>query len=225
MVGEGDGAVLALQLFSAGAADDGEGVAAAIEQDQRLLAAIESRLGLLDERAGKELLLACLLKFAAHVDQLDLGQRAVHHAVAHLDALILARRRVLPAFKRRRRRTHHHHRALYLGAHHGHVAGVVARRLLLLVALVVLLVHQNQAELGHRRKDGRARADDDRRIAPPDAPPLLTALLGVSAEWSSATFSQRPRPAGPTLCGVRPISGTSRIDDRPRSSARCIAAR
>jgi hypothetical protein len=41
VVGERDGAVLALQLFAAGAADDGEGVAAAVEQDQRLLAAVE----------------------------------------------------------------------------------------------------------------------------------------------------------------------------------------
>ena len=68
-------------------------------------------------------------------------------------------------------------RGFDLGAHDGHVAGVVAGRLLLLVALVVLLVHQNQAELGHGREDGRAGADDDGRIATPDAPPLLAALF------------------------------------------------
>jgi len=54
VVGQRDGAVLALQLFAAGAADHGEGIAAAVEQDQRLLAAIESGLRLLDERARKK---------------------------------------------------------------------------------------------------------------------------------------------------------------------------
>ena len=41
---ECDRAVLALELFAAGAADHGEGIAAAVEQDQRLLAALERRL-------------------------------------------------------------------------------------------------------------------------------------------------------------------------------------
>ena len=172
-----DGAVLALQLVSAGAADHGKRIAAPVEQNQRLLAAIERRLRLLHQRARKELLLPGLLELAAHVDEFHLGQRAVHHAVAHLDARVFALRGVLPAFQRRRRRAQHHHRAGQLGAHHGHVARVVARRLFLLVALVVLLVHENQAEIRHGRKDGRARADHDGRIAAPDAPPLLAALL------------------------------------------------
>ncbi len=72
----------------------------------------------------------------------------------------------------------HHHRAGQLGAHHGDVARVVARRFFLLVALVVLLVDENQAQVGRGSKDGRARADDDGRIAAADAPPLLAALLG-----------------------------------------------
>ncbi len=173
-----DGAVLALQLFAAGAADHGKRVAAPVEQNQRLLAALQRRFGLLNQRARKELLLARLLELAPHVDQLHLGQRPVHHAVAHLDARVLAAHGILPALQRRRRRAQHHHRARQLGAHHGHVARVVARRLLLLVALVVLLVHQNQAQIRRGRKDRRARAHHDRRIAAPDAPPLLAALLG-----------------------------------------------
>ena len=58
VVGERDGAVLALQLFAAGAADHGKRIAAPVEQNQRLLAALERRLGLLDQRARKELVLA-----------------------------------------------------------------------------------------------------------------------------------------------------------------------
>ena len=64
VIGERDGAVFALELFAAGAAHDDEGVAAAVEQDDRLLAAIERGLGFFDELAGEELLLAGLLKLA-----------------------------------------------------------------------------------------------------------------------------------------------------------------
>ena len=80
-MGERDGAVLALQLFAARAADHGERVAAAVEQDERLFAAVERCLGLLDERAREELFLAGFLKLAAHVDEFHLGQRAVHDAL------------------------------------------------------------------------------------------------------------------------------------------------
>ena len=84
VVRQRDGAVLALQLFAAGAAHHGKRVAAPVEQDQRLLAALERRLGLLDQRARKELVLAGFLELAPHVDQLHLGQRPVHHAVAQV---------------------------------------------------------------------------------------------------------------------------------------------
>ncbi len=174
---ERDGAVLAFELFAAGAAHHGKRVAAPVEQNQRLLAALQRRLGLLHQRSRKELVLARLLELAAHVDQLHLGQRPVHHAVAQFDARVLALLRILPAFERRRRRAHHHHRAGQLGAHHGHVARVVARRLFLLVALVVLLVDQNQAQIRRGRKDRRARAHHNRRLAAANAPPLLAALL------------------------------------------------
>src|ERR1039457_479372 len=113
----------------------------------------------------------------AALTDFDFGQRAIHDAVAHIDARVLPRSRVLPAFKRRRGRAQHHHRAFQLGPHHGHVAGVVARRLLLLVTLVVLLIHQNQTQIGRGGKDGRAGADDDGRFAAADAAPLVAALL------------------------------------------------
>ena len=142
-----------------------------------MLAALQSLPSLLHQRAGKKLLLARLLKFLPHIDQFNLGQRPVHHAVVDLDAAIFAGDRVLPAFDRRRRRTHHHHRTGQLGPHHGYVAGVIARRFLLLVALVMLLVHQNQSQVGHGSKDRRPRSHHNGRIAAPYPPPLLAALI------------------------------------------------
>lgn len=177
VVRERDGAVLALELFAAGAADDGERVAAAVKQDNGLLAALQCSLGLLDERAREEIFLAGLLEFTTHVDELDFGQRAVHHALAQLDAAVLALCGVLPAFERRRRRAQHYDGIRKLGAHHGDIARVVARRLFLLVALVVFFVDEDEAEVGRGREDCRARADDDLRFSAADAPPLLAAFF------------------------------------------------
>src|ERR1039458_417230 len=94
VVGERNGAILALQLFSAGPAEDSEGVAAAVEQDERLLAAFERLAGLVHKRPREELLLAGFLELLPHVDDFDFGQRAIHDAVAHIDARVLPRSRV-----------------------------------------------------------------------------------------------------------------------------------
>ena len=50
VVGKRDGAVVALQFDTASSAEDCKRIAAAVEQDQHLLAAIEGRFGLLNER-------------------------------------------------------------------------------------------------------------------------------------------------------------------------------
>ncbi len=170
-------AVLAFQLFAACTADYRERVAAAIEQNQRLLVAFERGFDLLDQRARKKLLLARLLELAPHVDQLHLRQRPVHDAVLDFDARVLAAHRILPTLQRRRRRPQHHHRPRQLGPHHGHIARVVARRLLLLVTLVVLFIDENQSQIRRRRKNRRPRPHHNPRLAPLDPPPLLAALF------------------------------------------------
>ena len=143
---ESDGAVFAFQPFAAGAAHHDKGVAAAIEQDDGLLAARESGLGLRDQTAREELLLPGLLKLLPHVDQLDLGQRALVHALRHLDQRVAATLGVVPALERRRGRTQHHGRFGELGSHHGDIARVVARILFLLVGRIVLLVDDDEAQ-------------------------------------------------------------------------------
>ena len=93
-----------------------------------------------------------------------------------------------------------------------HGAGVVARIRLLLVRGVVLLVDADQAEVAHGREDGRARTDDDARVAGHDA---LRVRRGgptsVRPEWSRATPSPKRARKRPTVCGVSAISGTSTI--------------
>ena len=142
-----DRAVLAFQLRPTRAADHRRRIAAPVQQNQRLLSAVQRRLGLLDQRARKQVLVPGLPEFPPHIHQLHLGQRPVHHPHADRDPRVLPLCRVLPALQRRRGRPQHHHRIGQLGAHHSHVARVVARRLFLLVALIVFLIHQDQAQV------------------------------------------------------------------------------
>ena len=78
--------------------------------------------------------------------------------------------------ERRRGAAEHHARALEPRAHQRDVAGMVARRLAVLVARLVLLVDHDEAEVAHRREDGRARADGDPALAPAQQPPGIGAL-------------------------------------------------
>ena len=56
-------------------------------------------------------------------------------------------------------------------AHHRHVARVVMHAVFLLVGLVVLLIDHDQAEIGVRQKQRRARADHDGNFTLGDCPP------------------------------------------------------
>ena len=176
---ERDGAVLALELFAAGAAHHGKGIAAAVEQNQRLLAALERRLGLLDERPRKELRPGRTpgTRGACRSSSTSGSGRFITRSRSSM-RVYLPRSAFCQLSSDGVAEPMHHHRAGQLGAHHGHVARVVARRLFLLVALVVLLVDENQSQIRRGRKDRRARADDNGRVAAADAPPLLAALLG-----------------------------------------------
>ena len=63
-----------------------------------------------------------------------------------------------------------------MAARHRHVAGVIAHAVLLFVGLVVLLIDDNEAEIGIRQKQRRARADHDRDFAVGDGLPGARAL-------------------------------------------------
>src|SRR5580704_5973842 len=81
MVGKSDGAILALELFSAGAAEDDGGISAAVEQDHDLLFAFKTIFDLGGELAGDDLLVAGFLELEAHVHDFDFGQRALLDAI------------------------------------------------------------------------------------------------------------------------------------------------
>ena len=73
MVGKRDGAILALELFAAGATKDYRGISAAVEQDHDLLFAFKTIFDLGGEFAGDDLLVARFLELEAHVHDFDFG--------------------------------------------------------------------------------------------------------------------------------------------------------
>src|SRR5581483_5318409 len=99
---------------------------------------------------------------------------------------VAAVERRLVALRRRRRRGEDDDRSAEPRANHGEVPRVVPETLLLLVSRLVLLVDDYEPERAHRREDGRARADDDARLAPDDARPLRPALA-----WTEAAVEDR----------------------------------
>ena len=89
----------------------------------------------------------------------------------------------------------------------------------------MLLVDDDQPEVGDRREDRRARADADPRLAGAQALPLVAALAGAEPRVQQRDPVAEPASEAGHVCGVSPISGTSTIAPRPRSSAASAAAR
>ena len=177
VMGQRDGAVLAFELFAAGAAQDDRRISAAVEQDHDLLFALEAFFDFFGQLARDDLLVSGFLKLLPHVDDFDFGQRALLHAVGQFDQRVLVLLRVEIGLERRRGRAQHDDGIRHLGAHHGDVARVIARRFFLLVGGVVFFVDDDQRQIGDRSEYRRARAHDHARFAALDAVPLLGAFL------------------------------------------------
>ena len=85
----------------------------------------------------------------------------------------------------------------------------------------MLLVDHDQAEVGDRREDRRARADADARLAASAAAATGRALaLGEAGVKHGDTLAEAGARSGASVCGVSAISGTSRIAPRPRVQRR-----
>ncbi len=190
MEAEGDGAGGALGHVATVAALHEAGAAAAIEEEDGLLALVEGLVEAELQGAAEHAAVA-RLELVAHVDHVDgrqdgrghdaqgvaVGVSHGAHALLELEQGVLAPERLLVGDDVRRGRAHDQHGARKLGQLLGDVAGVVARRrVLLLVGPLVLLVDDDEAEVRLRREDGRPAADDDGVAAVADAVPLVEEL-------------------------------------------------
>ena len=162
---ERDVTVLAAERRPARAAVQGRRDAAAVQQEDRLAAAVRDRAQFRQQRRRER-----IAGLAAQVDHAHGRQRAGETA-AELQPLEAA-----PGLRPRRRAAEHRDGSFQRSPLRGDGARVVARVGLLLVRRVVLLVDADDAEPRDGRKHRRTRADDDLRVAACDArafvPPL-----------------------------------------------------
>ena len=143
--------------------------AAAIEEQQRLLAALERALHRLGE--PRRDVAAARRAFGAQIDRLDSRQVRPAEALRQVEVPVASAPRIDLALDRGGRRGQHDRNIGAAGAHHRHVAGVVAHAVLLLVGGVMLLVDHEQPEIRIGQEQRRARADDDLHLAVRDRAP------------------------------------------------------
>ena len=106
------GAVGALEAMAAVAAQGQRREAAAVEEQQRLLAALEIGFELRDQRRREPA--AARRRVLRQVDRADVGQRRAGEALGQADFAVAAELDHVPAFDRRRRRRQDHRNVLEL---------------------------------------------------------------------------------------------------------------
>ncbi len=164
------------QLLAAGPAQHQGRVAAAIEEQQALLA---PPIGVGDRFHQRRRQPASRLgRMFAQVDQVHVRQARRPVPVGQAQPAIAAGLGVPQALQRGRGRGQHHLRALDLGPGHGQVASLIDEAVLLLVRPIVLLVDHQQAQGLERQEQGRARAHHYAAAALDHAFPDLPAAVG-----------------------------------------------
>ena len=153
-------------------------VAAAIEEQHHLLASLQPPGDLLLQFPGKNRRALFLARFLAHVDDPHQRHFLVVGALRQFEQGVFPFLRVVETFQRGGGRAEQDHCAFHLTAHDSDIARVVTRRFLLLVGMLVFLIDNNEPERVHRRKNRRARPNDDARAALTDLVPLIVPLAG-----------------------------------------------
>src|SRR5205809_1877354 len=120
---------------------------APVEEDHRLLAALETASDGLKEPSREDDLLALRRILLTHVHDFDLRQRTIFHPAREANVFVLFGFCVAEGLHGGSRRTEYHDRTRPLCAHDGCVAGVVARNFLLLVAGFMFFIDNNEAEV------------------------------------------------------------------------------
>ena len=167
-------AVRAFEFEAAFAAERHRRIAAAIEKQQRLLAARQASRR--PHRPARARASARARAGCARMSMAAMaGEAGGLVADAKPDVPVAALAGVDQAFDRRRRRAEHHGATAERAPHHRHVARLIADALFLLVALVVLFIDDDEAEIGEGEEQRRARADHELRLVLGHRPPNAAA--------------------------------------------------
>ncbi len=175
---------------AAGIAEQRRRVPAPIEEHDHLAARGEVRGNRLDRRLRQALVARVSLQVDENHARRARRARPLRQRVRRIAPL----GGILQRFERWRRRTQHDRHRRALCAQHAEVARRVAEAFLLLVGGVVLLVDDEHGELRQRREHGRARADDDARLAAVGAPPGVAALRSRERRMQDGGLGVEPPP-------------------------------
>ena len=209
-------------LPAARRAEERERESAPVDEDQRLLAAIEPRRERRQQRRADAFDGSCV----AVADEPEVGQaRRNHRAPRQLEPAVAAPLRVNQGLERRRCAAQHHGDVALPRAPDRDVAAVIANALLLLERRIVLFVDDDErrAAAAARRRRVEYRGRDPHSRSPPrtscaGARPAGSRLCNVTVRWlGNASAMRWPN------CGVRLISGT-RISTCPPAAMHAAAA-
>src|SRR5439155_4226261 len=177
MHGEGDGAAGAGGHVAAGGTLQVRREAAAVQEQDHLLAPSEGAAYGLVERHGPRYPAGVGYPLGpAQVDYLDRWQGSRADSAWKLEAHHLPHGREVQRLERRRGAAQNHARPLEPRTLERHVAGMVARRRPLLVARLVLFVHHDRPEPLDRSEHRGAGPDGHAPLAAPQRPPRVGAL-------------------------------------------------
>ncbi|MBE7452555.1 MAG: hypothetical protein HS111_27850 [Kofleriaceae bacterium] len=179
VVGHRHRAVPAAERVAAGLAHHEGREAAAVEEQDRLLAGSQGLVDGAGQRRRQHAL--AVGQPAPEVDDLDRRQRGARGAAGHDQEPEAAGAGGGVGLEARGGRAQDGDGAGALGADQGDVAAVVAHALVLLERAVVLLVDDDHPQVGDRREHRRARAEGDAGLAPGQTLPLAQALPLVEA--------------------------------------------
>ena len=186
--------------LSAFAALHGRGIAAAVDEQDRLLPALKPGLHGVDKLPRKRRGPALADGLDPHVDHGERGQAPRVDPAGQPQEPVPAGDGVGMALEGGRRGSEQALRPAQSRAHHRHVPPVVARALVLFVGGFVLLVHDDEPQVPHGREDGRAGAHDDADLARGERQPAVEPL-------------PLPEVAVPDNA---PVAGGDRLQPRPQ---------
>ena len=171
VVDERHAAVGAFQHMAADGAHADGTVAAAVQQQDALLAVIQIFLQLAG-KADTDLARVARSQLGPHINKIHMGQRPSAVAMAQLDKLQTAAFCGIVSLRQRRGGGKQKQCVFHHGAFFGYIVGIIARGRLTLIGMLLLLVHNDKAEILQRCKDGAAGAYYDVGIALLDHAPL-----------------------------------------------------
>src|SRR3954466_12408903 len=167
-------ALRALQTKSARAAKRKRRIAAAVEKQERLIAALQR--GLHDAGKPRRDEAAARRTFALQINRLDRRLRLPAEALGQGELPVASAPCVDHRLDGGRRGREHDRDVGDARAHHRHVARVIVYAVFLLVDGIVFFIDDDQAEVGVRQEQRRARADQDIHLAGRDRIPGARAL-------------------------------------------------